>query len=162
MLTYLPCISLWQPWATLIVLGEKHYETRGWSTPLRGKILIHAAKKWDQENRFWFHEKTFYSVLHRHGYKRPEDLPLGAIIGGCTIADCVPTEDLANLTDQEAAFGDFGPGRFAWRIEKPKACRPVPARGFQKLFTVQGDLLQLVLGAFHLDAIAQEVTRGAK
>ena len=41
-------ISLIQPWATLIVAGLKRYETRSWSTPYRGRILIHASKKLDK------------------------------------------------------------------------------------------------------------------
>lgn len=38
-------ISLWQPWASLVVLGAKKIETRHWSTNYRGPLLIHAAKR---------------------------------------------------------------------------------------------------------------------
>lgn len=38
-------ITIWQPWASLIVCGAKKYETRSWKTDYRGKIAIHAAKK---------------------------------------------------------------------------------------------------------------------
>jgi hypothetical protein len=38
------CISLIQPWASLVLLGEKRYETRNWSTAYRGPLLIHASK----------------------------------------------------------------------------------------------------------------------
>lgn len=37
-------LTLIQPWATLIILGEKQIETRCWSTNIRGKIAIHAGK----------------------------------------------------------------------------------------------------------------------
>lgn len=33
-------ISLHQPWASLVALGIKKYETRSWSTKYRGKLLI--------------------------------------------------------------------------------------------------------------------------
>lgn len=36
-------ITIWQPWASLIVLGHKKIETRGWATKYRGPLLIHAA-----------------------------------------------------------------------------------------------------------------------
>jgi hypothetical protein len=36
-------ITLWQPWATLISLKVKNYETRGWSTSYQGELVIHAA-----------------------------------------------------------------------------------------------------------------------
>ena len=38
-------LSLTQPWAELVVLGEKQWETRSWRTSHRGRIAIHAAKK---------------------------------------------------------------------------------------------------------------------
>ena len=37
-------ISLWQPWASAIAIGEKTIETRSWWTPHRGALAIHAAK----------------------------------------------------------------------------------------------------------------------
>jgi activating signal cointegrator 1 len=36
-------ISIWQPWASLIAIGAKKYETRSWETSYRGPIAIHAA-----------------------------------------------------------------------------------------------------------------------
>ncbi|OCC05225.1 hypothetical protein BA190_09995 [Labrys sp. WJW] len=41
-------ITVWQPWATLIALGFKPYEFRGWAAPrsLQGeRIGIHAGKR---------------------------------------------------------------------------------------------------------------------
>lgn len=38
-------ITVLQPWATLLVTGKKHIETRSWKTNYRGEILIHAGKK---------------------------------------------------------------------------------------------------------------------
>lgn len=36
-------LSLWQPWASLVALGEKRIETREWSTRYRGELAIHAT-----------------------------------------------------------------------------------------------------------------------
>ena len=38
-------ITILQPWASLIAIGAKQYETRSWQTKYRGPIAIHAAKK---------------------------------------------------------------------------------------------------------------------
>ena len=38
-------ITVLQPWATLLVTGKKHIETRSWKTNYRGEILIHTGKK---------------------------------------------------------------------------------------------------------------------
>lgn len=37
-------LSIRQPWAWLIVNGQKRIENRGWNTEFRGEFLIHAGK----------------------------------------------------------------------------------------------------------------------
>ena len=42
-------LTIWQPWATLIMAGAKRYEFRGWPAPdwMVGKrMVIHAAARW--------------------------------------------------------------------------------------------------------------------
>lgn len=36
-------ITIWQPWASLLAIGEKQFETRSWATTYRGPIAIHSA-----------------------------------------------------------------------------------------------------------------------
>ena len=38
-------LTIWQPWASLLVTGQKKYETRSWATADRGPIAIHAAMR---------------------------------------------------------------------------------------------------------------------
>ena len=38
-------LTLHQPRASLVALGVKTIETRGWSTTYRGPLLIHAGKR---------------------------------------------------------------------------------------------------------------------
>ena len=48
MSSVLPAITIWQPWASLIILGAKPYEFRGWAAPKvhRGRrIAIHAGAR---------------------------------------------------------------------------------------------------------------------
>ena len=47
-MTTIPAITIWQPWASLIILGAKPYEFRGWPAPkaYRGRrIAIHAGAR---------------------------------------------------------------------------------------------------------------------
>jgi activating signal cointegrator 1 len=37
-------LSLMQPWATLLICGEKTVETRSWRTSHRGLLAVHASK----------------------------------------------------------------------------------------------------------------------
>ena len=58
-LTRMPCLSLWEPWATATALEATTVETRSWSTKVRGRIAIHAAKrKITRDERANFVEST--------------------------------------------------------------------------------------------------------
>ncbi|CAM9945696.1 unnamed protein product, partial [Choristocarpus tenellus] len=39
------CITLHQPWASLLVMGIKRVEGRSWGTSHRGNLWVHAAAK---------------------------------------------------------------------------------------------------------------------
>lgn len=123
-------LSLTQPWATLVAIGAKRIETRSWSTNYRGPLAIHAAKgfpKWARETTY---QRPFSSVMLQHDL-RLVDLPLGAILATCTLADCVPTESIrGSLSENEVAFGDYSDGRWAWVLENVQVLpEPVPAKG---------------------------------
>lgn len=136
-------ISLWQPWATLIAIGAKEYETRSWSTPYRGPIVIHAAKTKDSLNIC--SREPFRSVLMASGCS-VVDLPFGCAVCVADLIDCIPTYKIApTLSQQERAFGDYSAGRFAWQLSNARVFKnPVPIRGAQGLFDCFVPLKDLV------------------
>lgn len=90
------CLSLWQPWATLLVTGSKQVETRGWPIRHRGPLLIHAAKRWTTELADLAETEPFLSALLANVATsemwRASDLPFGAIVGRVDVTGCVPTD----------------------------------------------------------------------
>lgn len=126
-------LTLTQPWATLVVLGIKQVETRGWSTPYRGPLAIHAAKG----QRRW--AKDFeVDLLLRGILPAGVEIPLGAVLGTVRLVDCVATEALQGHDPMASGFvsaleddlGDFSPRRFGWFLADPVPLdSPVPARG---------------------------------
>ena len=133
-------ISLWQPWATAVAVGSKHIETRHWATAYRGPLVIHAAKRWDREQR------EFASVEMSLG-RLPRRVPLGALVAVCRLADCIPTEDLMaarsafGVTPIERIYGNYEPGRFGWLLEDIRALpEPIGFRGGQSFFTVPDEV----------------------
>jgi len=128
-------LSLWQPWASLLMNDAKHIETRSWGTPHRGTLVIHAAKKWDHENiPYATLEEPFVSALRAAGLD-PNSLPLGAALGTVildTVQDTSAVRDMLNA--QELAFGNFEDGRKAWCVSRPKAFKkPLKVNGRQGL-----------------------------
>ena len=128
-------ISLWQPWASLIALGEKHYETRHWSTDVRSVIAIHAAKRWTAEEARLCQQPYFRDALSRaYGSAFVQAMPLGAVLCIAHLVDVYPitTKFMATLSAQERAFGSYAPGRWAWEIKVLKVFDPpIPAKGAQ-------------------------------
>jgi hypothetical protein len=44
-------LTVLQPWAQLLILGAKRYETRSWKTKHRGPLLIHAGRAFFEKAR---------------------------------------------------------------------------------------------------------------
>lgn len=78
-------ITIKQPWATLIALREKQFETRSWQTKHRGKIAIHAGKTIDKEA---CKNENIATALNKHGIVLTTDLPTGSIIAIANLVDC--------------------------------------------------------------------------
>lgn len=141
MTAHMKALSLWQPWATLIAIGAKQYETRHWSTSYRGLLAIHAAKRPPKQSEI---TDDISAALLRHG-ERLDRLPLGAVLCIVRLTDVVPVEQVLEMAqadwrikNEEIHFGNYAPGRFAWRLEVVRvAPDPIPARGAQGLWTWQ-------------------------
>lgn len=130
-------LTLTQPWATLVALGAKQWETRSWATDYRGPLAIHAAKGFPRDATRLCFTQPFERVLLAAGIRTPADLPRGAVIAIAHLLDCQhTTPDLIDgdwtlrLSDQEDSFGDFSPGRYGWRLGIERVLPvPIPARG---------------------------------
>lgn len=138
-------ISLWQPWATLIAIEAKRFETRSWSTKHRGLLAIHAAKKWDALLKEYCEVEPFRRVLQAndHGKDGVMPLPLGAIVAVVKLVEVHRVEKVRGLiSPTEKAFGDYADGRYAWKLEMVKRFeKPIPMNGAQGLFDVSDDLI---------------------
>jgi hypothetical protein len=128
-------LSLAQPWASLTVTRlpdgrmAKMFETRSFRTHWRGPVAIHASKSFPG----WCKSQLLYNVFNRVVGIDPSKLPTGAILGICNLTDCFSTTTALKhplMTDQEALFGDYTAGRFAWLLEDMRPFKqPVPAKG---------------------------------
>lgn len=152
----LRCLSLWQPFASLIAIGAKRTETRSWGTSYRGWVLIHAAKKCDQDVQDDIRAAMRLLESRRFEAPTPEqqaaaNLPwkklLGVVVAIGWMAECKPAPQPPS-DPLDAAFGNYGPGRWGWRLEQVRPLpEPIPMRGMQGLFGVDRAIAQEVWAA---------------
>jgi hypothetical protein len=151
------CISLWQPWASLIGRG-KGIETRSWQTPYRGPLAIHAAKT--QKAMKQCFSEPFRTVLQEADLwedvspsKFTITMPFGSIVAVCNLVECrstsihnavlgpVPQQWVLELNDREKAFGDYSINRYGWVLEDIRVLdEPIPMRGQQGMWDVELDI----------------------
>lgn len=126
-------LTVHQPFASLIVLGFKRWETRPWVTHYKGPLLIHAGAARTVEGHRVFHLPTVHQFLSAHGCHNWDQLPRSAIIGGVTVVETVPTEAFHHsrpLHASEELVGNFPPGYYAFALTKPHAIAPgIPCHG---------------------------------
>jgi activating signal cointegrator 1 len=147
-------ITLTQPWATLVAIGAKSFETRSWRTSYTGPLAIHAARTIPNEARKFARSEPALRELNAWGYLLGGNwasLPKGAIVAVCRLDLCEPAFDaickgLIGGANHERVFGDFSDGRYAWRLDDVVWIRnPIPCRGALGLWTVPDDLHSRIL-----------------
>lgn len=112
----IPCLSIRQPYAWLIVRGIKPVENRTWRTNFRGRVLIHAGVTYPK--------RDYADDLDQYAdqdYPRTREEMVGGIVGEAVIVDCV-----------RAHSSPFFLGPYGFVLEQAKA--------FQKLIPLGGKL----------------------
>lgn len=142
-------ITLYQPWASLFVVDArfpgagKRDETRSFPIAHRGWLAIHAATGGLGKRALaaWCARPPFRAALARIGVTHADQLPHGAVVAVTRVRACTPTEGCypdPAPDDPNMHFGDFSPGRFAWRCGSTLALpTPIPASGRQRLWQWQ-------------------------
>ena len=137
------CLSVRQPWATLIVLGAKKVENRSWKTDYRGRLFIHAsasrpAGSWsgiiDGDAIGPDEPVTAGGVL----LPAWSSLPVSAVVGSVELYDCVDEVDLPPEWDHDPFVG----GPYCWLLRDPRPlATPFPCKGALRLWAPPAGLL---------------------
>lgn len=118
-------LSILQPYAWLIVNGHKDIENRTWATQFRGRIFVHAGKRYSRAD----HEDDQEFFYEAHGIALPDykNMPLGGIVGAVDIVDCV--------TKSDSEW--FNEGGYGFVLRNPQVLPFMPYRGQLGFFDVQ-------------------------
>lgn len=122
-------LTLTQPWASAVVYRLKENETRSWRTKYTGPILIHAAAGMDRDAKDFLASPFCQDAFNRLAPNA--QLHRGMILGYAWLQKCVPTEEIKpTLSLQEFNFGNYGPGRWAWKLWRIGLfAEAIPAKG---------------------------------
>ncbi|ELK24872.1 Activating signal cointegrator 1 [Myotis davidii] len=82
------CLSMHQPWASLLVRGIKRVEGRSWYTPHRGRLWIAATAKRPSPQEV-SELQTTYRFLRGKDVEFPNDYPSGCLLGCVDLIDCL-------------------------------------------------------------------------
>jgi len=116
-------ITIRQPWAELIVRGDKDVENRSWRTRHRGPLLIHAGVTADRAS------------FQQYGV--PESAARGAIIGVVELVEVTRTRSSEWHAD----------GQWGWYLARARRfAKPIPLKGRRMLFEVPTRAVAAQLG----------------
>ena len=115
-------LTIKQPWATLIMQGDKRFEFRSWQTKYRGDLLIHAGKGLDKE------------ALKRLKKYLANELPTGKILGKVKLVDCIKMcpefKEMLEKENNEIYTKSSFSENFGWQLTDVKVFdNPIEAKG---------------------------------
>ena len=90
------CLSMHQPWASLLVHGFKRFEGREWTTKYRGPLWIHATSKKPDPmdiNELEAKYEEHYALAGDDRPPFPVRYPTSAVIGRVDLVDVLPLDE---------------------------------------------------------------------
>ena len=91
------CLSMWQPWASLLVYGIKRFEGRSWSTEFRGPLWIHAGSREPTSSEIKQVEDQYRLLYSQDPNVQlpefPNEYPTGCLLGVIDLQDVI-TQDI--------------------------------------------------------------------
>jgi len=87
------CMSMYQPWASLLVCGIKKHEGRTWYTPHRGRLWIHAGSKQPTPDSIKEVEDFYRKHYKNDKLQFPLNYPTSCLLGYVDLADCLSQDN---------------------------------------------------------------------
>ncbi|UDF29357.1 UNVERIFIED_ORG: ASCH domain-containing protein [Roseateles sp. XES5] len=155
-------ITVWQPWATLILQGAKPYEFRRWKPPtslIGQRIAIHAGSRPVRRDEVAVLQMQLLDP-HRYGqpclhaplavpvldiaYRNPKAgaLPLSHVLCTAILGEPKPGHECASEFGENAGNDSDREGTFNWGwplTDIERLVPPVPSRGAQGFWNWSND-----------------------
>ncbi|NXW55965.1 TRIP4 protein, partial [Eurystomus gularis] len=133
------CLSLHQPWASLLVRGIKRVEGRTWYTSHRGRLWIAATARRPSLQEIAELETT-YRMLLRKDVEFPSDYPSGCLLGCVDVTDCLSQEQ---FKEQCPELSPESESPFVFLCANPQEMVvKFPIKGRQKIWKLDAKIHQ--------------------
>ncbi|XP_024524663.1 activating signal cointegrator 1 isoform X1 [Selaginella moellendorffii] len=144
------CLTMHQPWASLLVHGIKRIEGRSWSSSVRGRLWIHAAAKVPEPETIRELERFYTEVYAAQGIKDikfPEFYPTSVLLGCVNVVDCVKLEELVSREELPQSIRMEALSECCWLCEEPqKLVIPFQMRGWQGVYNLEKKIASAAVG----------------
>ncbi|XP_071106236.1 activating signal cointegrator 1-like [Haliotis cracherodii] len=87
------CMSMHQPWASLLIKGIKIHEGRTWYTAHRGRLWIAATSKSPNTQETHEVEQMYQYLYTDPNISFPSNYPVGCLLGCVDVVDCLSQEE---------------------------------------------------------------------
>ncbi|KAM4749552.1 activating signal cointegrator 1 [Rhinophrynus dorsalis] len=133
------CLSMHQPWASLLVAGIKRVEGRTWYSAHRGRLWIAAAAKRPSPQEISELETSYRVLLHKD-ITFPKDYPTGCLLGCVEVEDCVSQEQ---FKEQYPSLSQESASPFVFICTNPQELLiKFPMKGQHKIWKLDSKLHQ--------------------
>ena len=98
-------MTMWQPWASLLIYGVKRVEGRPWLTNHRGRMWIHASGNATENlqdninNTVEHYKKSVYTNFDNIVY--PKNYPTSVIVGCVDVVDVITNDQFQKFTEND-------------------------------------------------------------
>ncbi|KAK2869512.1 hypothetical protein Q7C36_001383 [Tachysurus vachellii] len=133
------CLSMHQPWASLLICGIKRVEGRTWYTSHRGRLWIAAAAKRPTPQEIAEVEATYRQICKRD-LNFPKDYPTGCLLGCVNMTDCLSQEQ---FREQYPHNSDESASPFVFICTNPlELLVKFPMKGKHKIWKLESQIHQ--------------------
>ncbi|XP_050352168.1 activating signal cointegrator 1 [Nymphalis io] len=132
------CLSMHQPWASLLVEGIKLHEGRTWYTSHRGRLWVASTARAPEPSEVRAVEEQ-HRVLHPDKqFKFPSFYPTGCLLGCVNVDDCLPQEEYSKKYPDGESDSPY-----VFICSNPVSLRlRFPVKGQHKIYTLDKTIHQ--------------------
>jgi hypothetical protein len=144
------CLSMHQPWASLLIEGFKRFEGREWDSDFRGVLWIHATSKKPDQDLIDSVENECRQLYCKDGksslkHNFPQKYPTSCLLGCVDVVDVVKRETYVKLIPHE--LQERTDSKFLFICKNPKKLEiPIKMPGQPNIYKLDESILERTKG----------------